>query len=174
MSTAVSVFDWLRTREFKKAMDVKGEQEESGKKGDDRSALETYRFRLCVPEHSDRDSRGRPALHPIWPAAVVTEISSTRTARHKLQAARMDALIGSREKRKAIRTEYARFFTSLANTTFVHFFFVLNSEGLIRRDRAKTTWVYGASYISDYKFIEKYIQLMSLKIWYVFSFRYFN
>ena len=36
-----------------------------GKKGDDRSALETYRFRLCVPGHSDGDSRGRPALHPI-------------------------------------------------------------------------------------------------------------
>jgi len=107
MSAAVSVFDWLRAREFKKAMDVEGKRE--GKKG-----MTVARWKHTASgyacQDSDGESRGRTALHPIWPAAVVTEISSARTARHKLQAARTDALIGSREKRIAIRAGCICFF----------------------------------------------------------------
>lgn len=45
MFAAVSVFDWLRAREFKKAMDVEGGGEGGGKRGEkggyDHSAVET-------------------------------------------------------------------------------------------------------------------------------------
>lgn len=134
MSTVVSVFDWLRTREFKKAMDVRGGR---GKRGMTVARWErTYSFRLCVPGHSDGDSRGRPALHPIWPVAVVTEISSARTARHKLQAARTDALIGPREKRIAIRTGHARVFLHLvAGYHLLPFLFRFEFVGGFNRTR---------------------------------------
>lgn len=41
---SAAVFGWLRAREFKKAMDVKGGRMGGRKKGDDRSALETVPF----------------------------------------------------------------------------------------------------------------------------------